>query len=237
MPAKSIRGAGILAAIAVGMLVSLVLAGKEARAGEVVDRVVARVEGDILLLSDLRELGQFQLLSGAKPEPASKRLEELIDQWMIEREARAARFEEPAVEDANTAFDQMQKELGGEPVFAARLAELGLSAAAVRRLLRRAIFFSRYLDYKFRPAVQVDEAAERKYYDDELVPQMTARGEKAPPLDSVRKQIQELLVQRDISARAEKWLVDSRARLKVEVVPPSPRDATVGPGSELISPQ
>jgi hypothetical protein len=203
----------------------------------VVDRVVARVEGDILLLSDLRELGQFQLLSGAKPEPASKRLEELIDQWMIEREARAARFEEPSVEDANTAFNQMQKEVGGEPVFAARLAELGLSAAAVRRLLRRAILFSRYLDYKFRPAVQVDEAGERKYYDDELVPQMTARGEKAPPLDSVRKQIQELLVQRDISARAEKWLVDSRARLKVEVVPPDPRDATGGPGSELISPQ
>jgi hypothetical protein len=47
---------------------------------------------------------------------------------------------------------------------------------------------------------------------------MTARGQVAPPIDSVREQIHELLVQKEITARAEQWLTESRARLKIEVI-------------------
>jgi hypothetical protein len=67
----------------------------------------------------------------------------------------------------------------------------------------------------------VDAAAERKYYDAEFVPQMSARGERPPPLDSVRTQIHELLVQKDISARGDEWLTESRKRLKIEIVAPA----------------
>jgi hypothetical protein len=201
--------------VAIGALLALV--GWDAHAGQVVDRVVARVEGDILLLSDLRELGQFQQLSGAQPEPESKRLEELIEQWIIEREAKIARFDQPTDAEVDAAVLQLQKTLGGGQAFAARVKELGLTSSAVRRILRRELFFSRYLDYKFRPAVQVDETAEKKYFDGELVPALVTRGERIPPLDSVREQIHELLIQRDISARADQWLGESRTRLKVEI--------------------
>jgi hypothetical protein len=200
--------------LAIGALLALV--GWDALAGQVVDRVVARVEGDILLLSDLRELGQFQQLGGTQPEAESKRLEELIEQWIIEREAKIARFDQPNGAEVDTAVLQMQKTLGGEPAFAARMKEFGLTISALRRLVRRELYFSRYLDYKFRPAVQVDETVEKKYFDEELAPALVAHGEKVPPLDSVREQIHELLVQRDISARADQWLTESRTRLKVE---------------------
>jgi hypothetical protein len=35
----------------------------------------------------------------------------------------------------------------------------------------------------------------------------------------VRTQIHELLVQKDISVRADEWLTESRKRLKIEVAP------------------
>jgi hypothetical protein len=216
MRAISIRSAGILASMTAAVVGMFAFSSTDVYAGQVVDRVVARVEGDILLLSDLRELGQFQQLSGAQPEPESKRLEELIEQWIIEREAKIARFDQPKDSEVDTALLQMQKTLGGEQPFAARLKEFSLTTSAVRRLLRRELFFSRYLDYKFRPAVQVDEAAEKKYFDQELVPVLVAHGETAPSFDTVREQIHELLVQRDISARADQWLTESRTRLKVE---------------------
>ena len=44
---------------------------QQSSAPTVVDRIVARVEGDVLLLSDLRELGQFQELLGGEPEAES----------------------------------------------------------------------------------------------------------------------------------------------------------------------
>jgi hypothetical protein len=233
MQVKTIRGTGKFVALAAMVVAASMPTGKGASAGQVVDRVVARVEGDILLLSDLRELGQLQQLSGAKPEPESKRLEELIGQWIIEREAKSARFDEPTDAEVDAALAQMEKSLGGESAFDVRLKEVGLSTSALRKLLRREIFFSRYLDYKFRPAVQVDEAAEQHYFDTEFVPALIARGEKAPSLNSVREQIHELLMQRDISARADQWLADSRAQLKVEIVP-SPAAGTSGrPGNDL----
>ncbi len=189
-------------------------------AQQVVDRIVARVEGDILLQSDLRELGAYQQFLGGPVEPESKRLDELIDQWIIDHEAEAAQFAHPSEEDVTSALQQEVKSMGGEQEFQAKLKTQGFSLTAVRQILRREIFFSRYLDYKFRHAAQVDAAIEEKYYKDEFAPQMAARGQAAPPIDSVREQIHELLVQKEITARAEQWLAESRARLKIEVMAP-----------------
>jgi len=199
--------------------ITLMLALPAVRAQQVVDRIVARIEGDVLLLSDLRELGQFQQLQGEKVEPESTRLNELIDQWIIEHEGQAAQFPEPSEADVTASVDKLKKDLGGEEVFQKRLKETGLSQAAVQRMLRRVLFFSRYIDYKFRTAAQIDPAAEEKYYNTEFADHMKARGETLPPLDSVRPAIHELLVQEDISKHAAEWLTESRSRIKVEMVP------------------
>jgi hypothetical protein len=202
---------GILAGVAASIPI--------ASAQQVADRIVARVEGDILLQSDLRELAAYQQLLGGQAEPESKRLDELIDQWIIEHEALAAQFGQPSSEDIDSALVEAEKSLGGQQAFLVKMKTQGLSLAAVRRILGREIFFSRYLDYKFRHAAQVDAAAEEKYYKEEFTQQMTARGQTIPPVDNVRDQIHELLVQKEITARAEQWLAESRARLKVEIVP------------------
>ena len=184
-----------------------------------VDRIVARVEGEVLLLSDLRELGQFQELLGGERETDSKRMDELIDQWIVDREALAAHFTAPTDAEVTTAAQQLEKSLGGAQAYQGKLAEAGLTSKAVRRLLGRELFFNRYFEYKFRAAAQMEGDAEQKYYDGEFTKQLTERGQKVPPLDSVREQIHELLVQRDISARAAQWLTESRSRLKIEIVP------------------
>jgi len=216
------RAAKNMAALCLGIagviLAAIGLLAPAARAQQVVDRIVARVEGDILLQSDLRELGAYQRFLGGPVEPESKRLDELIDQWIIEHEAEAAQFAQPSGEDVLSAVQQTQKSMGGEQEFQAMLKAQGLSLATLKRILSREIFFSRYLDYKFRHGAQVDSAAEEKYFNDEVAPQMAARGQPLPPIDSVREQIHELLVQKEITAHAEQWLAESRARLKIEVM-------------------
>ena len=167
-----------------------------------VDRIIARIDDDVLLQSDLRELGEFQQLQGTKVEPEGTRMDELIDQWVIAHEGEAAQFSQPSDADVNVSLEQLKKNLGGDDVFQKRLKETGLSVASVRRILARMLFYSRYLDYKFRTAAQIDSAAEEKYYNTEFSEQMKGRGEKPPPLDSVRPQIHELPVQEDISKRA-----------------------------------
>ena len=65
----------------------------------------------------------------------------------------------------------------------------------------------------------MDDAQIERYYREELTPSLAARGEKVPPLDEVREQIRELLVQRSISQRAGRWLEETRPRLRIEIGP------------------
>ena len=53
------------------MLLAIFLTGQAADAQQVIDRVVARIEGDVILLSDVRELGRYQLFIDGKSETDS----------------------------------------------------------------------------------------------------------------------------------------------------------------------
>jgi hypothetical protein len=185
-------------------------------AQRVVDRIVARIEGDIITQSEVRELGRFQQLLEGKAAGEEELLRQLIDQWVVATEAAASRFEPPTDAEVKGEFERLQKEFVSPGTFRTRLRELQLEEAAVRRLLGRQIWLSRYLDYKFRPAAQVDDAEIERYYREELSAQLRSRGQ-APPLEDVREQIRELLTQREISRRADRWLSETRPRLRIDM--------------------
>ena len=184
---------------------------------QVVDRIVARVEDDIITLSEVRELGRYQELVQGNPASDDQLLAQLIEQWIVDREATAARFPRPSEARVNRELERLEKQFASPEAYRDRLQQLGLSAAAARRLAERQLYLSRYLDYKFRPAVQVDSGAVEKYYREQLVPALVARGQVAPALETVGDQVRELLTQRGISERASRWLEETKSRLKIEL--------------------
>jgi hypothetical protein len=106
-----------------------------------------------------------------------------------------------------------------------------MTPESVRRIVARQIFLARYLDYKFRPSVQVEDAAIETYYNQELVPPLAAQKQTAPPLDEVREQIREVLVQRGINERAGSWFDETKSRLNIEIQPAAGA-ATASHGNE-----
>ncbi|HEV8385855.1 MAG TPA: hypothetical protein VGQ11_13365 [Candidatus Acidoferrales bacterium] len=193
------------------------------QAAVVVDRIVARVEDDILTLSELRELGRFQQLAngtGAQNGVAAddELLRRLIDQWIVNMEASVAQFPHPAREDVQAEVARLSAQFGSEAAYRARLKELELTPEIVARHVERQIYLSRFMDYKLRPTVHVENAAVETYYREELAPELKKRGQAVPPLEDVEEQIRELLTQREISAHVIKWLDDTRSRLKIDVV-------------------
>ena len=62
--------------------------------GRVVDRIVARIEGDILLLSQVRELGAFQQLVEGHAESEDGLLQELIEQGIVEETSNPTIFQQ-----------------------------------------------------------------------------------------------------------------------------------------------
>lgn len=189
----------------------------------IVDRIVARVEGDIILLSQVRELGAFQQLVDGRSETDDKLLKELIEQWVVETEATASHFPEPAQSEVDRELTRLQDHLGGPDQYASRVKELGLSVNQVRQMLSRQIHVERYLDYKFRPSVQIEPAKVEEYYQKVLLPELAKKNQPAPGRAAVEEQIREALTQQGISDLTAKWLDETQSRLKIEVEPSAGR--------------
>ena len=212
----------ILLCILVLVAARAAIAGQatQERTGRVVDRIVARIEGDIILLSQVRELGAFQRLVEGQAESDDGLLAELIEQWIVQTEATESRFPQPAQSETDRELARLASQVGSAETYGAKLRELGLSAAQVRDMLARQIYVERYIDYKFRPSVQVKSEDVQNYFRNELLPELAKKNQVAPREADVEGQILELLTQRAITGMATKWLDETRSRLKIELTSP-----------------
>ena len=187
-------------------------------AQEVVDGIAARVENDILLLSDIRTLSRYQQFLDGKAEPDSQILDRLIDQWVVRTEADVSLFPHPYDAEIERELERLRKSFGSAEQYEARRKQSGLSEAEVRTVVASQLYFSNYLDSRFRPSVQVDSKAIEDFYASTIAPQAKARGQEPPTLDAAHDLVQEALIQRGINEQAEKWLKESRERLHVEIL-------------------
>jgi hypothetical protein len=197
-------------------ILALLSVGFVGQGQEVIDRIVARVETDIILQSDIRELARYQLFADGKSETAEQILDRLIDQWIVRSEANVALFPQPSKEDVARSLARLQRSFSSPEEFEERKKLSGLSDDDIQRLLKSQLYLSNYLDTRFRPSIRIDEKAIEEFYKSRVVPRAEARGQTPPPLDNARDFIQEALVQRAINEEADKWLKESRSRLHVQ---------------------
>ncbi len=185
---------------------------------QTVDRIAARIEDDIIMESDVRELAGFQELVDGHSKSREELIRELAGEWIVRGEADAAKYPQPTNDDIENAYARLMGQFASPEEFQKRLAKAGLSEAAVRRVLGQQLYLSRFLDYRFRPSAQVDQKQIETYYKEEFASQLKGRGEPVPPLDAVADTIREVLVQRAITDRANQWIDETRAGLKIDVI-------------------
>jgi len=170
-------------------------------AQQLLDRIVARVENDIILLSDVRELSRYQQFVDGKAES---------------NEAKAALFPQPSEEDIDRSLRRLKRSFSSPEAFEERKKQSGLSDEDILHMLKSQLYLSNYLDTRFRPSIQIDEPAIEDYYKTRVVPRAESRGQTPPTIEAAHDFIQEALVQRAINVQADKWLKESRTRVRVD---------------------
>ena len=180
---------------------------------ELRDRVVAVVDEEAVLLSDVEEvigLGLVDRQPGESDEALQARvLEGLIDHQLRFQAAERFGFGQVPVEDIEQQVDAIRDRFPDPAAFAARLAELGLAEVELRQLVARQLMVLNYVDERLGARVFVSLDDIRTYYDDELVPQLTSQGQPVPPLEEVREQIRQVIKQRRLLDEVE--TLDHRA--------------------------
>jgi hypothetical protein len=198
------------------LLAAMLLETSAGRAQEVIDRIVARVENDVILLSDVRQLAEYQIFVDGKAESDEQILERLIDQWIVRTEAAAARFPQPSDQDVQRSLARLKRSFSSPEAFEERKKQSGLTDEEILRQLKSQLYLSNYLDSRFRASIQIDDNAIAEFYQDRVVPRAESRGQTPPTLEAAHDFIQEALVQRAINEQADKWLKESRSRVRVE---------------------
>lgn len=185
---------------------------------QTVDAIAARIEDDIITESEVRELTGFQQLVDGHTKTRAEVIQLLADQWVLRGEATTAKYPLPSKEDVDRATAQFEEQFSSQAEFEKRRAATGLTELAVWRMIEQQLYLSRFIDYRFRPAAQVDEKQVSAYYNDEFATQLKAKGDSVPPLEDVEDTIREVLIQRAITDRANKWLDETRSSLKIDIV-------------------
>jgi hypothetical protein len=186
---------------------------------QIVDGIVAHIEADIITLSELRELAAYQQLLDGHSQSKEELRSELIEQWVVNNEATTAGFPLPAETEVDRELGRVENSFPGAAAYQQRLAAVGLTPEAIGRIIKRQIYLARYLDYKFRSSIQVDDAAIANYYRDHLLPDLQAKSQQAPPLADVSVQIRELLIEQGVNDRTAAWFEETKARLRIELEP------------------
>lgn len=177
-------------------LLLLVLGTAGALPAEVLERILAVVDGRVVLQSDVLLL---EAVRGLSREQA---LEAVIDERLMIGEASR-------VPQAAVRSDEEERALSGllqdQPALRGRVAEGDL-----RRLVRRQLAILKYVDFRFRPQVRVTAEEVEKAYASEH-----GRKVDAPPLEAVAASLEEKLARAALDERLETWVRELRASADV----------------------
>jgi hypothetical protein len=174
---------------------------------EILDRIVAVVDGRIITLSDLRQERNIRAqLSEKAIDDDLVLTKQLIDAFLIEQQIS----DYPNIDVSNADIDDdLQK-----------LASRAVASDALRNGLRRRIRIQKFFDLKFRQFIRPTDDEIRKYYDEVFVPEARARGVKsiAPLTDpEMTNGIRENVIQESLDHEVDVWLEAIRRRSNIEL--------------------
>jgi hypothetical protein len=203
--------------VALAMALSLALAAS-AEASQVVDRVVAKVNGHAILQSDWEQEVAFEAVSNVR-DPASFTatersavLDRLIDRELLREQVRPS---QPAPADEVAAWvaevRKLQPDCATDQGWRAKLQRYGLTQSALEKHRGDQIQLMKLVEDRLRPSIQIDQHAVETYYNDQLLPEMKRAGSRATPLAEVFGRIKDLLAEKKMNELLSGWLASLRS--------------------------
>jgi hypothetical protein len=134
------------------ILLACVCAGSAAivRADEIIERVLAVVAGDLIMLSDVRAARDLGFIDpGTAADPVREVLSRLIDRSLILAEVDRYAPPEPGSDDVDRGLATVRRRFATPDAFDAALAALGIDVNHVRQTIREDLRIRAYLEQRF----------------------------------------------------------------------------------------
>jgi hypothetical protein len=184
---------------------------------EIIDRVLATVEGQIITLSDVRAAQKFGLVpADVSTDPVFAALQRLIDRQLILAEVERYAPPEPPEAAVDAAVSAIAGRFQDALAFETALNQSPLTRDELRRFVRDTLRVEAYERQRFAISIQPPDDDVARYYREHPA-QFTAGG-VLQPLDAVRDAARQALVEERRSAAIQDWLEGLRRRASIVVL-------------------
>ncbi len=211
MTARLSRRAGlgaVLVAAAVG------LAAEPTPCAQVLDQVLAVVNGEIVTWLDVRAAITFQLVT-REPGATDERdvIDALIERALMLADAGRYAVREPDQEQVDRRVEAIRARFPTRLAFEAAVSGSGLSEGRLETWVRDSIRLEAHIEQRFAAAAQPTEDEVTRYYRQHQTE--FTRGDTVPPLDRVRDEVTARVAAERMAVLVSEWVGRLRQRAEI----------------------
>jgi peptidyl-prolyl cis-trans isomerase SurA len=197
--------------------------------GVILDRVVAVVNGDTILESDLDEEKRFEEVQPYRGTAAMVRdtiIQRLIDRTLILQQAALEPLYNVTDDELNKQIETLRKDIPAcrqyrcetDEGWQKYLGEHGFTVTEFADRWRKRMQLLRFIEVRFRSGIAISDDEIKAYYTTTMLPEYAKRNVTPPKLESISHRIQEVLLQQQVGNLLEDWLKSLRAEGSVRMI-------------------
>jgi peptidyl-prolyl cis-trans isomerase SurA len=198
--------------------------------GTVLDRILAIVNDDVILESDVDEERRFESIQpyrGSTAEFSRERaVQRLIDRTLILQQAALEPEDAITEQDLDAQLAKLRKDIPECAEFHCEtdagwqkfLAHHGFTVMEFRDRWRMRMQLLRFIEVRFRNGIRISEDEIKEYYEKTMLPEYARQNVAPPKLETISKRIEEVLLQQQVSNLLRDWLKSLRAQGSVRIM-------------------
>jgi hypothetical protein len=206
----------------------LMLTAPLLRAGEVLDRIVATVNGHPILLSDWQDEVRYEaFIAGRKLQAVTAldkkaALDRLKDRELLREQEDTAETVPTSAEEIDKQLEAMKTDVARAMPWDEALAAYQLTEADIRNHIALELSQLRFIDARLRPSIQVDPDEVAAYYRNHF---SSSAGGQPISLPEATPKIHELLTQEKMNQALSTWLESLRSQAEIRTFPSDSSDS------------
>lgn len=192
-------------------------------AAELIDRVAVSVGSTVITESELLEHLRIRALLEGIPlrlDSETKRdaADRLIQQALIRREIENTRYVTPEAFLAQPLLASFKlsrfHDNAGEYQAALKMAQVTESEVQASFLWQLTVL--RFIEFRFRPGIQIAAEEIRDYYERKFLPDWRSRSKELPPsAEDAASAVEEILLQERIDNQLDRWISLTRTQVSI----------------------
>lgn len=208
----------LCALLSVGFLAVTELYGQDRK---VVDRVVAIVDNFIIMQSELEEAARLSRLrepapTGTETSDQDTLLKQMIEERLIRREIENFPGLEVSDKEVEKQLKSLDARYQAEGGLAAMAARWNLTLKEIEEDVRYQLRVQGFIEIRFLSFISVENEEVERHYREKLPEQLRSGGiTQVPPLETVRQQIHDTLVELRLKEELNRWIEDLKQKADI----------------------